>query len=341
MLKRLIQGYLVGLANIIPGVSGGTMALVLGIYPRLLTALGNFDSAALGSLWRVLSGRPGSRSDMLHTLRRLDAVFLLWLGAGALTAVFSLSRLMTYLLHRHLTLTYAFFFGLILASVVFPYRLLRRRGLKEALVCLAAAAATVSLTLSVDEERTMNKAEHKAAMVAQRTVAAADFALNEQTEDAPSSRFRLEIPEAGKAARFFGGAALAVAAMILPGVSGSFVLLLLGVYFDLLRSVNDRDLLLLLVFMAGGMFGLLALARVVGACLKRNFDLTMSAMVGLMLGSLWGLWPFKRYMIITDELFMLGNRWPTPGSEFLAAAVLFMLGVGLVTLFVKLGASDS
>ncbi len=329
--KRLIQGYLIGMANIIPGVSGGTLALVLGIYPRLLKALSNMDGEALRCLVRALTLRPGWRSGLVRTLRRIDVMFLMLLAVGAVFAVFSLSRLITYLLHGHLAPTYAFFFGLIVVSIVFPYRLMRRFGLPELCVCLATAAAAVVLPWSVDTESVLERALRKAqpqAASQQETVVSPDADAGEQ--GAAVSRVILRIPAARDAAHIFAGAALAIAAMILPGVSGSWILLLLGVYFNLLRAVDDRDLILLAVFMAGGMFGLLVLARVVNASLRRYYDATMAAMIGLMCGSLWSLWPFKRYVIVGGDLVILGNRWPAQYTEILIALAASVAAAALV-----------
>ncbi len=328
---RLMQGYIVGVANIIPGISGGTLALVLGIYPRLLKALANLDAAALRSLLRASTLRRGCGEALQSTLRRVDAVFLVLLGLGAAAAVLSLSRLMTLLLHTRLLETYAFFFGLIMASVVFPYRLLRKRGGLETAVCLAAAALTIALTLSVDEERVMQRASRKAAVLAQASAENAGHAVEITGVSKTAARITLRFPSAGDAARVFAGGALAFAAMILPGVSGSFILLLMGVYFILLRAVNEGNVVLAVVFIAGGMFGLLTLARIVSACLRRRFDATMAAMIGLMLGSLWGLWPFKRYLILADDLIILGNRLPVQASEIFMAAILFIAAVALVS----------
>lgn len=310
------------------------MALVLGIYPRLLAALGNVDMVAALSLWRALTLRPNGWAGLRDSLRRLDAGFLAWLGFGALSAVFSLSRLMMFLLHHHLTETYAFFFGLILVSMIIPYRLLRRRSGVALAVCLIAAAATVVVTVSA-ESGAMAKAERKASLQAQR-LAAAPSAAEPVAREVAAPRLLIRWPAMAEVARFFCGAALAVAAMILPGISGSFVLLLTGIYFDLLRAVTERDLLLLGVFMVGGVFGLLGLARVVDACLRRRFDITMAGMIGLMLGSLWGLWPFKSWVIVGGDLIILGNRWPTQASEYLPATMMFLIAAAVVLGFLGL-----
>ncbi len=333
MVKRFIQGYLVGMANIIPGVSGGTLALVLGIYPRLLKALSNVDAAALRSVLQALSLRPGWRAGLHQTWQRVDAGFLALLGFGAVVAVFSLSRLMTYLLHQHLTLTYAFFFGLIMVSIVFPYRLVRRFGVVETSVFLAAAALTVALSCAGTNAANQRLIQRAAMQAEQQT----ESAQLEQTESEGRQTLgiTLRIPSPGVAAHIFAGAALAIAAMILPGVSGSFILLLLGVYFNLLRAVDERDVILLMIFMVGGLFGLLALARLVNVCLRRRFDATMCAMIGLMCGSLWSLWPFKRYVIIADDLIILGNRLPAQGAEIGAAIIVFLMAVALILVFLR------
>lgn len=335
MIKRLLQGYLVGMANIIPGVSGGTLALVLGIYPRLLKALSNVDMAVLRSVVRALTLRTGWRHDVRTVWERVDAGFLALLGAGAVVGVFSLSRLMMVLLHQQLTLTYAFFFGLIMASIVFPYRVIRRLGPLEIGAFLAAGVVTVALS-SAGADRAAERAIQRAARQAE-TQSAVETVEAPQTDAAERARpvVTLRMPAPGVALHIFAGAALAIAAMILPGVSGSFILLLLGVYFSLLRAVDERDVVLILIFMVGGLFGLLTLARIVNACLRRRFDTTMAAMIGLMGGSLWSLWPFKRYVILDGDLIFLGNRLPASAVEMGGAFLVFLLAVALIAVFLR------
>ena len=117
----LLRGVAIGLANIIPGVSGGTMALILGIYERLITAIGNLGSSTLKAPFRGLSA-------LKEELRRTDALLLFLLAVGALGIIVAVARVMPYLLDNQHDPTYGFFFGLVLVSVIVPYRMIKKKG---------------------------------------------------------------------------------------------------------------------------------------------------------------------------------------------------------------------
>lgn len=239
-----VRGLCMGVADVIPGVSGGTIAFVSGIYERLIAAL---RAASSPRVWLLLlSGRIG------RFRRAADADFLLALFAGIVSAVFLFARLLHYLLLAHPHLLLGFFFGLVAASVVAVLRRLRKIRLfyfPLFAVCAGFAFGVVSL---------------KAAPLA----------------------------AAGTAAIFFSGA-LAICAMILPGISGSFILLVLGVYPALIEAVKDLDLVFLAVFAAGCAAGLLAFARFLHYILSRAHDAAVVALAAIMLGSLPKLWPWK------------------------------------------------
>ncbi len=313
--KRLGQGMLIGLSNIVPGVSGGTMALALGIYPRLLDAVHKLDLTFVRDALGLATLRPAAFRRFRTAFLRVDGAFLAWLGGGAVLAALALSRLMSWLLEHHFRLAYAFFFGLILASTVFPCRALRRPRLRHAAIGLLAAALTVALTLASQGEKARERAEIRTA----RATAASDIDATADTEPAhtqPSFRLvSLRNPGLAEAALFFGGGALAIATMILPGVSGSFMLLLVGLYFPVLRAVDQRELLPIALFILGGLVGLLGLARLLRHLLRRFHNGTMSFMIGLMIGSLWNLWPLKHWTIVNDTRAILGNRFPADSGE--------------------------
>lgn len=251
----LVKGMLFGIANIIPGVSGGTFALILGIYERLIASLRAFGMETLRALARWARPPQGeSRTAILAAeIRRTDAVFLLILAVGAAGSILASSRLITYLLDAHLAPTLAFFVGLIVPSILVPYRMLERRGWREVLACLLAAGGLVCLT-----------------------------ALPDPAQASETGLFPL-----------FVAGVIAISAMILPGVSGSFMLMLLGAYRTVLEAIQNGDLVRLGVFALGCLAGLALFVRLIHFLLARFHSVTMAFLMGLILGSLWVLWPFK------------------------------------------------
>lgn len=243
-LLDVVRGFLMGSADVVPGVSGGTVALVLGIYERLVGAI-HTASAALGALLR---GRP------LDAWRRLGAVdwpFLLALLAGIGLAVVSLAALIGRLLDEQPQRTAAVFFGLVVGSVLVAWGLVERwtRG-RVALLGGVALAAFFLLGL----------------------------------RSAPVDDPVLIV--------FLGAGMTAIVAMILPGVSGSFILLMLGMYQPVLDAVNQRRLVVIGVFLVGAVAGLAAFSTLLHRLLRDHHDTVIAALIGLMAGSLRVLWPW-------------------------------------------------
>ena len=270
-LAQFFRGFCMGSADVVPGVSGGTIALVLGIYERLVTNIRQ-ASAAVGWLLRI------DGQQALARVRRLEWQFLVPLLAGIGTAVLLLARALDHLLEEYPVEMTAAFFGLVLASVVAVWERMKQRDGLRLLVLGSAAVATFFL-------------------LGYRTSEVADPSL-------------LVI---------FGAGALAICAMILPGISGSFILLILGMYDNIIDAVNDRELLRLAVFAVGCATGLALFAPILSAGLKRHHDTVMAALVGLMLGSLRVLWPWPEGV---DES---GLAWP---PEAIDAVVPFLVAVG-------------
>jgi putative membrane protein len=234
-----------GAADIVPGVSGGTIAFITGIYDRLLGSLRAFDLQLLARLWRL---------DIKGAWQHMDGSFLLALVAGIGTSIFSLARLLSWVLEHHPVPLWAFFFGLILASALVLLRQIAGWTAPRVLSLLAGAAA--------------------AAVIAFSPVANMDFGL----------------------AGVFLSGFLAICAMILPGISGSFILVLLGMYSRVLAAVNALDLLFLLVFILGAGSGLLCFSRLLHWLLHRFHQATMALLTGFLFGSLVIVWPWKRVL---------------------------------------------
>ncbi|MBN7796759.1 DUF368 domain-containing protein [Parahaliea mediterranea] len=232
-----------GAADIVPGVSGGTMAFITGIYDRLLGSIRSFDLAALRLL---LAGR------VRELWRHVDGAFLLALLAGIATSILSLARLISWVLEHHPVPLWAFFFGLILASALV---LLQQVGrwTPGRVACLALGAGAALLV-------------------------------------ALSPAMGL----GGGLAGVFLAGFVAICAMILPGISGSFILVLLGMYATVLAAIKSLDLLFIAVFALGAACGLMVFSRLLYWLLHRFHAATMALLTGFLFGSLAVVWPWKR-----------------------------------------------
>ena len=245
---HFLRGMAMGSADIVPGVSGGTVALVLAIYHRLITAIRN-GSSALGH-FLTLDVRGG-----VTLLRQVDWTFLVPLGLGILTAILVLAGAIEHQLETHPVQMSGLFLGLVAGSTVVATGLLTRRDAREwALILGAGAAFFIALGFT--------------------SGASADGAA-----DPPLWAF------------FLSGA-IAICAMILPGISGSFLLVVLGMYSAILTAVNERDLVTVAVFALGCVVGLALFSQLLHWALNEHYDTVMAVMIGLMLGSLRVLWPW-------------------------------------------------
>ena len=243
-LLNVVRGFLMGSADVVPGVSGGTVALVLGIYERLVASI-HAGSAALGY---------GLRLRFADARRRLGDVewsLLVPLLIGIGIAVLSLAALIDRLLEEQPQNTAALFFGLVLGSIVVAWQLVKRWDATRILSGLASAAVAF-LLLGLRGDLVID-------------------------------------PGLGL---FLGAGAIAIVAMILPGISGSFILLMLGMYQAVLDAVNDRDLVVVGVFLIGAVTGLAAFSTLLHRLLRDHHETVIAALIGLMLGSLRVLWPW-------------------------------------------------
>ena len=272
ILRSLIGGFLMGTADLVPGVSGGTIALVLGIYERLVNSIRE-GSTALGAILKA------DVAGFKQHLGRVEWVFLVPLLAGILTAVISLSSFLAHQLEERPTILAGVFFGLVLGSVVVAWRLLR-----EPKPIHLAVGVLVALALF--------------------------FILGLGGEDTALSEPSLAV--------YFGAGALAICAMILPGISGSLILLLIGMYAPVLDALNEREFLIIGVFILGAIIGLAIFSQVLHWALRRHHDLILAALVGLMGGSLRVVWPWPEGV----ESAALA----APGDDWLAVSVAAAIG---------------
>jgi len=239
----VLRGIAMGASDIVPGVSGGTMAFILGIYEELINSI--------REVGRPRFVRAVISFDLRLVFRLLNWPFLLSIATGILVAIFALSHLLESLLNNQPVYLWSFFFGLVLASVLVVSRRIRRWS---ALLVVATALGALGAFLLVG-------------------------LVPAQTPDTPLFLFLC--------------GALAICAMVLPGISGAFILVLLGKYEYVLAAVTDRDIFTLFLVGAGAAIGIVTFAQILGWLFKRYHDLTVALLMGLMIGSLRKIWPWK------------------------------------------------
>ena len=332
--KTILHGFLIGVANIIPGVSGGSIALALGIYERLIAAVGNVGPRALGAVLGIAAFRDGAKERFRVEWRRIDGAFLCWIAVGGAVAVVVFSRVMVWLLEQWHDPTYGFFSGLILVSIWVPLKMIRQFGAAEGLSALAALGLVLALTFSADPGQQFEDANNRKLEMKRDGI---EQAAAPQPGPAPAS---LGLADAGRMAFLVLCGAIAISAMVLPGVSGSFIMILMGAYFEMLQAVNDRDPLIIGLFASGCVLGLLLFTRLLKRLLASFHDATIAFLTGLMAGSLAGLWPFRFYKTVGDinvgfERIDFGWMIPPADANTLCTLVAFLIGSGLVMAFIK------
>ena len=277
-LGLVARGFAMGSADVVPGVSGGTMAFILGIYAELI-----FSIRAIGrrEFWDALL-----HLRLKEALWAINLPFLLALGSGIILAFLSLAKGLEWMLENKPVYIWSFFFGLVLASIITV-----ARRIKQWTVILLAALilAAVGAYLLVG-------------------------AVPAQTPDT-----FLYV--------FFSGA-LASTAMILPGISGAFILVLLGKYQFALSAVNQRDVLSLLVLAAGAGVGLVTFAQVLGWLFRKHHDLTVAILTGFMLGSLRKLWPWK--VVVETMTDSHGREIPVVLHNVLPPGLTAEVGIAII-----------
>ncbi len=322
--KDIVKGMAIGVANIIPGVSGGTMALVLGIYERLIRSLHSISGQTVRAFAGLFTFRRAGFNAFREELKRIDAWFLFRIGAGAIIAIVALAKIMTHLLEYWHDPTYGFFFGLVMVSAAAPWKLMKRRGIAAVLLMILSAGLLVGISGLSSGEQLVEKARVKQ-----------ELALAGKSDAAGNGSLGGLDP--WRAGCMFLMGAVSISAMILPGISGSFLLLLMGGYFDILKAIALRDLPVLAVFSAGCLVGVLLFSRLLELLLRKWHDQTMAFLVGLVLGSLWLIWPFKTSETVGSERVYLENTIPlTLGTNELLTIAAFIVGSLIVLALMKI-----
>jgi len=314
-IATFFKGMGIGAANLVPGVSGGTLALILNVYEQLIEAIHNISLGTLWTILRLLTFKKTALEAFKEEMKRIDAGFIMIILLGVLASIFAFAGLMTYLISNYHDPINGFFFGLILLSILVPYAMIKKKDFKVWVTIFLAVVMIVFLSFLTTGEETIEKEQAKIEM--------------EETTGAESAG---ELESIVDYAVLFLSGALAISAMALPGVSGSLIMLLMGKYFVLLQAVNDRNLLILLVFVLGTLFGIILFTRVINFMLRKFHDVTMGFLTGLVAGSLWVIWPFKNTFTLTNgEKIYLSNKLPTDfGANEVLVLIAVVLGGGLV-----------
>lgn len=286
-----------GVADIIPGVSGGTIAFITGIYPELIASINNIDMQAFGYL----------KSLKLKMLwEHVNGTFLLTILTGITLSIFSMASLVTYLIFTHPVQLWSFFFGLIIISALAVIKEIKVWNIVQVIAMIIAAVFAYFLT-------TLHPI------------------------NLPDNYFFV----------FLSGA-IAICAMILPGISGSFLLLILGKYQYMLDAVKSLNIPLIAVFVIGCTVGILAFTRLIHWMLSRFHNITIASLVGFMIGALGKIWPWKvptsfrlnskgEQIPLMEENVLPNEFFAATGQNpYLWQAVLFFaLGIGVVVLIEK------
>ncbi|WP_375324970.1 DUF368 domain-containing protein [Flagellimonas sp. GZD32] len=287
-----LKGMAMGAADVVPGVSGGTIAFISGIYEELITSINNIDFSLI-SIFK--------KDGLKAVWNKVNGNFLLALFLGIFISVLSLAKFLSYLLENEPILLWSFFFGLVLASIFFVGKEITKWSLGTVIVFILGAVLAYFIT---------------------------ELPVSDNTDSLPY---------------LFLSGALAICAMILPGISGAFILVLLGSYKTILDAVHERDIKIILTVGLGAVFGLLSFARLLKWMFNHYKNITLALLTGFILGSLNKIWPWKKVLetktfgdktIVVDDMNVL--PWAFEGdTRLMLAIVLAIIGFSLIFILEK------
>ena len=289
-----LKGMAMGAADVVPGVSGGTIAFISGIYNELIDSINEFNFGKI----KMLKSKGFSA-----TFKAVNGYFLLSLFIGIGISVLSLAKLFKYLLETHPIHIWAFFFGLVLASILFIAKQITKWNVINIILLIIGAVAAYYITI---------------------------------------------IPALGSANSsplflIFAGA-LAICAMILPGISGAFILLLLGAYKPALDAIHNHDFKKIAFLAIGALVGLLSFAKILKWLFAHYKNATLAVLTGFVVGSLNKIWPWKKVLktvVIDGKTQVLQEKSISPftmdNNHIIAAIVLAILGFLLIMILEKVG----
>jgi putative membrane protein len=299
-MKRTLKDYLLiglkgiamGAADVVPGVSGGTIAFISGIYQELIETINAINLKALKTLkdegvkaaWKAINGN-----------------FLISLLSGIGLSVITLAQLIKWLLENKPIMVWSFFFGLVLASIFFVGKQVSQWNIKHIIVLILGAIVAYYITIM----------------------------------PAMGGNNSLWF--------FFISGALAICAMILPGISGSFILVLLGAYKPVLEALHTKDFKTILILMLGAVVGLLTFSRLLKWMFDHHKDTTLAVLTGFIIGSLNKIWPWKNILkseVIEGKLKVILDESISPfnyqgDNHIYLAIMLAFVGFGLIILLEK------
>ncbi len=292
-----LKGMAMGAADVVPGVSGGTIAFISGIYEELLNAISAVNVKTLklwktegfGSVWKAVNGN-----------------FLVALLLGIFISVISLAKLISWLLENKPVLVWSFFFGLVLASVIYVAKQIKQWNIITAFLLIIGAVLAYYITT-----------------------------LQPLISENSSPLF------------MFLAGALAICAMILPGISGAFILVLLGAYKPVLEAVHNRDLKLIAIIAAGAVVGLLTFSKILKWLFHHYRNQTLAVLTGFIFGSLNKIWPWKKVLetkLIENKIVIIKEVSISPFSfdgnmQLAQAIILAIIGFAVILLLEKLAVS--
>ncbi|WP_299007151.1 DUF368 domain-containing protein [uncultured Tenacibaculum sp.] len=291
----ILKGMAMGAADVVPGVSGGTIAFISGIYEELLGSISNINLKLLKTL---------KEKGIKAAWKQANGNFLASLLIGVFISIVSLAKIISWLLTNHPILVWSFFFGLVLASVIYIAKQVTQWNVLSGVLLILGAVVAYYITT-----------------------------LNPLVSEHSSMSF------------MFLAGAIAICAMILPGISGSFILVLLGAYKPVLAAVNNRDLTTIAVVGVGAIIGLLSFSRVLKYLFANYKNYTLVVLTGFIVGSLNKIWPWKK--VLTYRTNSHGEQVPfnelsiSPFSydgnpQLMYSVLLAFLGFGLILMLEKL-----
>ena len=295
-----LKGVAMGAADVVPGVSGGTIAFISGIYEELLQSISSINTNTIKLL---------KTEGIKAVWNKINGNFLLALVSGIFISILSLAKLITYLLEHEQILVWSFFFGLVLASILYVGKQISTWNVPVVGVLLIGAVLAFYIT------------------TLQPLV----------TEN--SSLFFI----------FLSGA-LAICAMILPGISGAFILVLLGAYKPVLDAIHNKDFKIIITFAIGAVVGLLSFSKILNWLFKHHKNLTLAGLTGFILGSLNKIWPWKE--VITWRTNSHGVQVPfneqsvsplnfNGDAQLVTAIILAITGFAVILILEKLASYSS
>jgi putative membrane protein len=295
------KGMAMGAADVVPGVSGGTIAFISGIYEELIDTLNNINFSLLKHL---------KQEGIKSTWEKANGSFLIALLSGVFVSVISLAKGVEWLLEHQPILLWSFFFGLVLASIIYVGKQIKTTP-SDIKIFLAMTIGTVVAYLIT----TLNPAE--------------------------TSDTNLFL--------FFAGA-LAICAMILPGISGAFILVIIGAYSPVLEALSNRDIKTILIIGAGAVIGLLSFSKLLKWLFEKYHRLTLAVITGFMIGSLNKIWPWKETLTFRTNSkgvqVPLNEKSISPFNfdgdpQLLQAITLMVFGILIILILEKISAKKN